>query len=326
MKTLSIHGAGFVGSAAYEAFWPLGGPWNHYMAEFRGKSFEIRERAAKWHIAVYDKDEENCLLRKNNPIIPALTGSNVYFSSEEHALQSELHFVCVPTPMREDGSCFTGIVESVISNIAKHNKDCDIVIKSTVPPGFTKKMSKIHERVFFNPEFLTEANYLEDFKSLPYQFIGSPNGLKSELLEQLYKDAFALAEPNKVHGGNMILRCDSSEAEMVKLTRNCYLATRLSFFNEIKQICDKLEVDYDNVRIKAGMDDRVGSHYSKVPGPDGKLGFGGSCLCKDINDLMTVANDLGVDPKTLKGVWDKNLEVRPERDWEQLSGRAVVKK
>jgi len=109
------------------------------------------------------------------------------------------------------------------------------------------------------------------------------------------------------------------------------LATKVSFANEIYQVCEKLEIDYDKVIEYARYDSRLGQSHWAVPGPmpapDGsfKFGFSGSCFPKDLNALVHVAKQLGINPVVLEAVWKKNLEVRPEKDWEQLKGRAVVK-
>ena len=91
----------------------------------------------------------------------------------------------------------------------------------------------------------------------------------------------------------------------------------------MKQICDKADIDYDKVVEYALYDERVGRTHLSSPGPDGRLGFGGSCFPKDINALIHFANEAGVAPLVLDAVWKKNLEVRPEKDWENLKGRAV---
>ena len=110
---------------------------------------------------------------------------------------------------------------------------------------------------------------------------------------------------------------------MVKYTTNTFLTVKVSFANEIKQICDKVGVDYDKVTEYATYDDRLGYSHWSVPGPDGKYGFGGSCFPKDINALIAVCKKLDIPCETLSGAWDTNLKVRPEKDWEQLKGRAV---
>jgi UDPglucose 6-dehydrogenase len=105
---------------------------------------------------------------------------------------------------------------------------------------------------------------------------------------------------------------------------NCYFATKVSFLNEMRQIADRCGANWDMAIEGFIRDGRIGHSHLAVPGPDGKFGFGGSCFPKDIQAIINFAEELGVEPDVLKGVWNKNLEVRPERDWENLKGRAVV--
>ena len=121
-----------------------------------------------------------------------------------------------------------------------------------------------------------------------------------------------------------IVKTGSKTAEMVKYMTNSFLATKVSFANEMKMICDKLDIDYDKVVEYSTYDERLGKSHWAVPGPDGHYGFGGSCFPKDINALIHLAGQLDLCPDVLLGVWEKNLEVRPEEDWEELKGRAVV--
>tara|TARA_R110000824_G_scaffold114198_1_gene264569 strand:+ start:410 stop:1255 length:846 start_codon:yes stop_codon:yes gene_type:complete len=233
---------------------------------------------------------------------------------------SDIIFVCVPTPMRNDGSCDTSIVEAVVKDINQTvNAGQDgkiVVIKSTVPPGTTERLNSQNEyiQVVFNPEFLTEANFIDDFKNQDRIIIGGQRPASTKVRQLFYK-AFP-----KAH----IIKTSSTIAEMVKYMTNTFLSTKVSFANEIKQICDKINVDYDKVVEYATYDERLGKSHWSVPGPDGKKGFGGSCFPKDINALLDVCRDLGVPAKTLFGAWETNLNVRPERDWEKLKGRAVV--
>jgi len=120
-----------------------------------------------------------------------------------------------------------------------------------------------------------------------------------------------------------IIKTGSNTAEAVKYFTNCFLATKVSFANEFKQICDEVDVDYDKVIEYALYDQRIGRTHFSTPGPDGRKGFGGSCFPKDLNALIYVAKSLGINPAVLSATWKKNLEVRPERDWEQLKGRAI---
>jgi UDPglucose 6-dehydrogenase len=101
------------------------------------------------------------------------------------------------------------------------------------------------------------------------------------------------------------------------------LATKVSFANEIKQICAAAQVDYKEVKDLALWDKRIGPTHLGVPGPDGSMGFGGTCFPKDLNCLIYFACKNDVEPLMLKSVWEKNLEVRKDEDWVRLKGRAV---
>jgi UDPglucose 6-dehydrogenase len=229
----------------------------------------------------------------------------------------EVIFVCVPTPMNKDGSCHTDIVESVIKEIDTHANGLQIVvIKSTVPPGTTDRLNEKYGsvNVIFNPEFLTEANFIEDFKNQTRIILGGTRK-GTNLLRQVYSKVFPTAH---------IIKTGSITAEMVKYMTNSYLATKVSFSNEIKQICDKVSADYDKVVEYSTLDGRLGVTHWAVPGPDGELGFGGHCLPKDISALISVAHKLGVETKVLESVVETNDKVRQNRDWEDMKGRAVV--
>lgn len=227
----------------------------------------------------------------------------------------DIVFVCVPTPMIGDGSCDISIVTEVVDKLySVMNKDAVIVIKSTVPPETTQLFNTCEGcQVVFNPEFLTEANYLEDFRTQDRIIIGGPRPATS-IVKQMYTKPFP-----KAH----IIKTDSTHAEMVKYMSNTFLAVKVAFSNEIKQICDALHIDYDKVVEYATLDTRLGKTHWNVPGPDGHLGFGGTCFPKDINSLIDIAHRLDVHPTVLEAAWRKNLEVRPMRDWEKLVGRAV---
>ena len=121
-----------------------------------------------------------------------------------------------------------------------------------------------------------------------------------------------------------IVKTGSITAEMVKYFTNTFLATKVSFANEMKMICDGLNIDYDKVVEYSTYDERLGKSHWAVPGPDGKLGFGGSCFPKDINALIHLAGELELCTEVLMGAWNTNLRVRPEEDWKELKGRAVI--
>ena len=234
---------------------------------------------------------------------------------------SDIVFVCLPTPMKRTGECDTTLVEETVHSVAGMSGDTRkvVVIKSTVPPGTTKRLqqsTKGNCSVIFNPEFLTEANHIEDFKNQKRIILGG-DGCKEALnqVKSMYMKQFPTVP---------YVLCGSLEAELTKYFCNCFLATKVSFANEMKQFCDALGADYERVVESSVYDDRVGKSHLAVPGPDGRRGFGGSCFPKDVNALIFSMKKEGIDPVLLSSVWQKNLEVRPEKDWEELKGRAVT--
>ena len=112
---------------------------------------------------------------------------------------------------------------------------------------------------------------------------------------------------------------------MIKYFRNTYLAVKVSFCNEIASLCDKLDVEYENVRKLATLDERIGQSHSQVPGHDGLKGYGGTCFPKDTNSLLNIFNSNFVPSYVLKGAVERNETVdRPQKDWTEDKGRAVV--
>lgn len=244
-----------------------------------------------------------------------------------------VYFVCLPTPMMVNGECDTRIVHDVLSQMAKVSGSRIAVIKSTVPPGSTEAWNKEFEgtglQVVFNPEFLREASALDDFKNQSRIILGGPKKAVNKV-----RDVYKVAFPNVP-----IVKTSSVNAEMNKYFINTFLATKVSFANEIYQICEALkqrgdDVDYDRIIELVTLDDRIGKSHLQVPGPmpsddeahELRRGYSGSCFSKDVNGLIYLGNSLGVKTTVLTAGWKKNEEVRPERDWEKLTGRAVSAK
>ena len=113
---------------------------------------------------------------------------------------------------------------------------------------------------------------------------------------------------------------------MVKYFTNCFLATKVSFANEMYEICEALNIDYDKVTEYTVYDERIGKSHLNVPGPDGDFGYGGHCFPKDIGALISLAHNLNVSPRILTATECKNNDVRTNRDWEKQVGRAIINK
>ena len=225
---------------------------------------------------------------------------------------SDVIFVCVPTPMRQDGSCYTGIVEEVIREINENANGQIVVIKSTVPPGTTDRINEeyTHTTTIFNPEFLTEANFIQDFKNQSRIILGGDRKGTNKV-RQIYSRIF----PNAT-----IVKTGAKHAEMVKYFTNCFLATKVSFANEMYNICQQLDLDYDKVVEYATYDERLGKSHWAVPGRDGDFGYGGHCLPKDLSAIVSEFDTYGL----LEAVEQVNDQVREDRDWEHMVGRAVL--
>ena len=117
----------------------------------------------------------------------------------------------------------------------------------------------------------------------------------------------------------------NKEAELVKMFRNCFLATKVSFCNEIYEFCQNKDICYENVRKIATNDDRILPSHTRVPGPDGKKGYGGTCFPKDTNSFKYEMEKVGVKPYILNAVIERNETIdRPQKDWNENKGRSVI--
>lgn len=220
-------------------------------------------------------------------------------TKEEINEQCDIALISVPTPMQDGGKCDISAVESSI----KWLETPLIVIKSTVPVGTTKRLrQETGKKIIFNPEFLRAATAAEDVLAEKDIIIGgSPSDAES--LIKAYSDAYD-------HSVSYHFTT-SDNAEMIKYMRNCFLSTKVIFLNEMKEIIDKMGLDFEKIRDLWVLDERMGPSHNEIA-PDGQGGFGGMCFPKDINAMIHFAIEAGVDPKLLKRVWDRNTEFREE--------------
>ena len=242
---------------------------------------------------------------------------------EETINKSDFVFLSVPTPSNKDGSINIDILDEALNNINEVSEYRNVIlVRSTVTPGTTQKlqMKYIDLNLLFNPEYLTERNAKFDFINQSRFIIGSGEAtiskMYSENLADLFRDRFGES--------TSILETNYETAEMIKYMNNCFFATKVSFMNEMYKVAEKSNVDWKQAVSGFVTDGRIGHTHLDVPGPDGKFGFGGSCFPKDIRAMIKHADGIGVDVNVLKAAWETNLQVRPEKDWEQLKGRSVV--
>jgi UDPglucose 6-dehydrogenase len=249
---------------------------------------------------------------------------------EDVVKQAHVIFVCVPTPMRsQTGECFTGIPESVFDDIDRTAREIGrpqdtfvCCLKSTVPPGFTDKMRAKYPnmRITFSPEFLTEKNAIRDMLTATRVVVGGDLDDARVVLH-----FFLNADRRRVDEGKCVLvQTEAAVAEMAKLFGNGLLFSRVLFANEIFQLCKKMGIEYEDVRVVTALDQRIGGSHLAVPGPDGFLGAGGHCFPKDMSNLKFLAEQLGTGEKMFSAILDRNAEVREEKDWEKMNDRAVT--
>jgi nucleotide sugar dehydrogenase len=285
---LGIIGGGFVGQAA-TLFSNRTRPRNHWINDNN-----------KTVCKVYDIDPSKCY--PEGTTLKDLQGC-------------DLIFICLPTPMnQETGECYTGLIEKCLTQVRETlGEDVDIVIRSTVPVGFSKK-----HRCHFMPEFLTEKNWEQDTLTCKEWFIGVDDN-SNNVINKFYH-LFDSSFP-----GVVLSIVNTSTAESIKYFRNCFLSVKVSFCNEFENFCKAKGVDYDIVRGYSTNDSRIGSSHSMVPGHDGRRGYGGTCFPKDMASLEYQMKETGVESIIIKAANDRNNRLdRHEKDWSQDKGRAVV--
>lgn len=229
----------------------------------------------------------------------------------------EFIFIGVPTPMSIEtgGTLDLSIMDDVfdkINDVWSQDSNPIFIVKSTVVPGSVEKyVAKYPKmRIVFNPEFLTERSARLDFINASRIVLG---GAKNDVddVENLYRERFPYTK---------IIKTDHKTAQFIKYMCNCFFATKVSFMNEMKQASDAFGCTWNDIMDGFVSDGRIGNSHLDVPGHDGSLGFGGKCFPKDINAFIGFFNDIGVNPTIMKAAWEKNIEVRKDKDWLQIEG------
>ena len=231
----------------------------------------------------------------------------------EETLEQEFVFVCLPTPMTMDGVQDISYIENFFESITP-NDDTIFIIKSTVLPGTTQGLvDKYGYNIVFSPEFLTERTAKLDMLTQARIIFGGSEHL-TKRVEELFTDRFK---------NRNIIHTNSTTAEYIKYMNNTFFATKVAVMNEFYRLSQLIDVDWETALYGFASDGRVGDSHLHVPGPDGRLGYGGTCFPKDVNAIINFSKEHGVSMNAIEGGWKTNIEVRPERDWEQMKGRAV---
>jgi UDPglucose 6-dehydrogenase len=229
---------------------------------------------------------------------------------------SDVLFISVPTPVcmsdqTQDLSCIYDSIES-INEVSKTKKI--LILRSTVIPGTTRSLSiKYPNHSFvFCPEFLTERTAILDSINA-YRIILGSN--KKNTLDIVEKEIFRKRYPH-----TLIFKTNFEEAELVKYIGNCFFSVKISFMNEIYEVCRKMNINFEEVRKMFLADQRICNSHTDVPGPDGQFGFGGKCFPKDLKVFITFGEHLGLDMSVFKAANNVNERVRKKKDWLEITG------
>jgi UDPglucose 6-dehydrogenase len=239
---------------------------------------------------------------KQRIVDPKVSTSTIQQMVEEG---THLTFVCLPTPESANGSVDVSIVDQVLAELDKLSYDGIVVIKSTITPDHLQRFVQDYDlRIVYNPEFLTEANAHNDFINPPMQILGG-DWDNCEAVERAYI----------LHSNVKIVptfKTDIVSASLLKYTINSWLATKVTFMNELYQLhkASGAETSWEQFVDMLQRDKRVGESHLRVPGPDGKFGFGGHCFPKDTAGLLSYADKNNIDLSVLNKAVETNARIR----------------
>ena len=215
---------------------------------------------------------------------------------------AEAVFVCVPTPRDNDGNCDTSILEDVLARLHNIRYTGVIISKCTAPPNAYQKLNEQYPNLVHVPEFLTASKAMQDYLNGSFAIIGGSIKAYMNEAERFTK----ISQQNL----KTIVHCDIGEAALTKYAINSFLATKVVFMNELHRVAEAAGLDYNVIATMINLDRRIGDSHMRVPGPDGTFGFGGHCLPKDTEALLSLSKDLGVTMQVLEAALKKNLLLR----------------
>ena len=245
------------------------------------------------------------------------TGEISYFTSNIQKLikysESEndinYYFICVPTPSNSQGECDISIINNTLSNLNTYiTKKTIVIIKSTMAPGSCSELHNTFTKldIVLCPEFLKELTYKDDIYNASFVLLGLSQ--QSDIVE--YSDLINLFKKLYAHNSdiNIIIKT-YEECELFKYTLNTYFATKITFFNEIYELCESMNVDYQNLKSMFSLEPRIGEYGITVPGDDGR-GYSKSCLPKEIRGLIKLQQKLGLSSELASCINKRNLYFR----------------
>ncbi len=275
MKKIGICGCGFVGNAIYNFF-------------LNRKKEQIKE--PDYQIFVYDK------YKKINDIE---TSIDILF-------ETDILFICLPTNLDSLTNTYNmSEIDNTLLILNDNNYNGVIIIKSTVLPDYCFKMNNLYPRlkIINNPEFLSARTAIEDFANQSHIILGYTKYSESsiEIINDMYKTLFPNAK---------ISISTSEESALVKLGCNSFYAMKIEYFTELYLLCQKMNISFDNVKNMMLKNNWINPMHTIIPGPDGKISYGGACFPKDIEALSNYMKDNSVSNVVLDAVIKENKDIR----------------
>jgi UDPglucose 6-dehydrogenase len=308
-RRIAVIGSGYVGSVVAACLAHIG----HDVVGVESdpaKLDQLSAGAAPFHEPGLDQLIRTCL-----------SSGRLWFTDDfrEAMDVSDIVFVCVGTPPGPDGQADTSAIRSVARSIARNLQHYHVIVtKSTVPIGTGYWLGSLIEEVVgpegrelfgvvSNPEFLREGNAVQDFLHPDRVVLGSDDAKAREIVADVYRPILEQRIPGDVGHRDVVplLQTWLTTAEMIKYASNAFLATKISFANEIARLCDFVGADITEVTAGMGLDTRIGGHFL-----DAGLGWGGSCFGKDLSALISTAGEYGYQPKILEGAISVNRAQR----------------
>jgi len=236
-------------------------------------------------------------------IVDPLLGTSI---EELRDFEPEIVFICVPTPMKDDGSQDATIISSVTKDLSKYCPKAIKVVKSTVLPSILDELKLFDANLIYNPEFLREKHANFDFINSDMIIFGGDRNISTNVSNAYIRHSRCVTKEH--------IFTDLKTASLIKYAINTFLASKVIFFNELHSLFDKLETsdNWDTVINIISRDKRIGDSHMQVPGHDGRKGFGGACFPKDSLALIKFAKNLGVDLNSLISTVRINNKLRSE--------------
>lgn len=220
-------------------------------------------------------------------------------ASIDEIKKSDGIYVCVPTPMKDSGQCDDSYVKSVLKDLEGYRGV--IICKSTIPPSVYKELHAQYSNIVHCPEFSTAANAVNDYLSSEWVLVGGDSEWNQKAIDIIKNSNIQAKE---------FLQTNIQTAALFKYIANSFLATKVTFMNDMYQLASKLDVDWKDIKNIASLDPRLGNTHWAVPGPDGMYGYGGACFPKDVAAIIAEAHNQGIDFELLQKVVSVNNKHR----------------